>query len=60
MSPMRYEKFMVAGGRGWRWHLRADNGRIISMSRETYVTEHACDYSIALSKSSSGAPVSRL
>ncbi|MFH6787046.1 MULTISPECIES: DUF1508 domain-containing protein [Methylobacterium] len=57
---MKYEKFTVAGGRRWRWHFRADNGRIISMSRETYVTENACDYSTALSKSSAGAPVSRL
>ncbi|GJD53525.1 hypothetical protein OPKNFCMD_6301 [Methylobacterium crusticola] len=57
---MKYEKFTVAGTQGWRWRLRADNGRIISTSREIYVTEHACDYSIVLSKSSANAPVLRL
>ncbi|WP_423793722.1 YegP family protein [Methylobacterium indicum] len=57
---MKYEKFRSAGRRGWRWHLRVDNGRIIAMSREAYMTERACDDSITLSKSSSGAPVTRV
>lgn len=54
---MKYEKYAVSGRKSWRWRLRADNGRIISTSRETYMSERDCDYSILLSKLSSDALV---
>ena len=54
---MRYEKYHTDG---WRWRLRATNGRIISQSSESYVAEADCDRSIELNKLSSQAPVIRL
>lgn len=54
---MTYEKYFAQDG--WRWRLLADNYKIISMASEAYVAEADCDYSIALNKSSSSAPVRR-
>ncbi|MDT7543348.1 MAG: hypothetical protein QOE33_3252 [Acidobacteriota bacterium] len=41
----------------WRWHLRAENNRIIADSGEGYTHKHDCLHAIDLVKASSNAPV---
>lgn len=53
---MYYEKYRTDG---WRWRLVAANGRIISVSSESYVAEGDCDRSIEINKASSSASVRR-
>ena len=40
----------------WRWHLNADNNRIIATSGEGYVNKQDCLDGIKLVKSSKDAP----
>lgn len=55
-TDVKYQKYKTDG---WRWRLRATNGRIISQSSEAYVAEADCDRSIQINKSSYNAPVER-
>jgi uncharacterized protein YegP (UPF0339 family) len=41
----------------WRWRLKAENGRIIADSGESYHNEQDCLWAINLVKGSSSAPV---
>jgi uncharacterized protein YegP (UPF0339 family) len=41
----------------WRWHLTADNNRIIATSGESYHNKADCLTAIGLVKASAAAPV---
>ena len=43
----------------WRWHLVANNGKIIANSGESYWNELDCDHAIALVKDSFRSPTVR-
>lgn len=43
----------------WRWNLKAENGKIIADSAESYINRSDCLNAIALVKSSATAPVTR-
>ena len=38
--------------RGWRWRWRADNGKIVFGSTESYINYNDCENSIGLAKQS--------
>lgn len=44
----------------WRWHLKAENNRIIAVSGEGYQNERDCLEAIALVKGSKDAPVKKV
>lgn len=52
-----YVKFRQ--GTQWRWHLVANNNRIVANSGEAYHNEADCDHAIALVKASFNSPVIR-
>lgn len=41
----------------WRWRLKADNGRIIADSGESYYNKQDCLQAVTLVKSSNSSPV---
>ena len=55
-NSVEYYRFKDKAGE-WRWHLKADNGRIIADSGEGYKNLSDCDHAIGLVKSSQNAPL---